>query len=432
MIIKRLLRSSRLGKKYGGNGIKYFVDCTDTKNTPICDKIINSVINQDVLYSKSDREPVIIKSILEMYKIQTHNKTKKRYKTSNYKTKTARKLNKFLNKPIVIKTWYYGIRYESVYKEFNIGKQLEDIPGFIKYIAYIRCTDGSFTKKTKDEMNEEIRTLQKSKRDIISIKIKDKQICQGNDDIKQLLIMPYYPLSSIGTYKWDESKSNQLLSLFKQIIWSSYAAFVKYGFIHNDMHLQNFMIESNTAPYIIYKINVNSETKTIQVEIYGYQVVIMDFERSITNTYSSDHTMDISIMLSQLVGTKYQQIFIIINKQKLLWQDFRRLFGEIDDIHGVKIKKISEARNNRIENIILSFIKDRIDLFSNSVINEQFSEDESQYKILIQKLYIIKSRNIDDIEEELLDDLYNNIQNALYEEITKLYNLVSTIVFVDK
>jgi len=412
-MIQPLKKTSKIGKRYGGIGMKYFVDCIDAANKTECDKIVDSITNKEIIYSKSNPEIAIIQSIMEYYgrdasrhvKNKTYKKTSKIVKSRTSKSKSYLQM---MQKPIVIKTWHYVTGYEGIYREFKIGKQLQDIPGFIKFIAFMQCYDNSYDKKTRKEINEEI--SKKSKKDIITMKIKDEKICQGSDDIKQLLIMPYYPMSSMGSYQWNETQSLQIRSLIEQVIWSCYSAFVKYGFIHNDLHLQNILLDNTTNNEIIYDIVLEDEPKTQTIVTNGIQAIIMDFERSIIDS------------TPQSVG--FQTPFAKITKQKKLWEDFRRFFNELDDLYGVQMKKHGESKKERLEYIIGSFIKDKIDLFSTNVTRENFSEEE-HYEKSIQKIYIMQNEKISDSYEK-------ENQMLLYNEIMKLHELVSRIEFVAK
>ena len=56
---------------------------------------------------------------------------------------------------------------------------------------------------------------------------------------------------------------------------SVFMAYQKYGFLHNDMHLDNILVKKTKKETIEYE---NRKIKT-----YGYKIVIMDFESSLIN-----------------------------------------------------------------------------------------------------------------------------------------------------
>jgi hypothetical protein len=425
MKIVPLVRTSRRGKKNGGNGIKYFIDCINSENNHECNQIIDAITNKEIIYSKTNPELAIIQSIMENY-MQTAQTTRK---TRSYKSKskTVKKpivSNKIARTPIVIKTWHYVTGYDGIYKEFNIGKQLQSICGFMKFIAFMQCFDNSYSVKPRTEIETELGTSSKKRKDIITLKINNEKICQGTDDIKQMLIMPYYAMGSISAYDWNQTNGIRLRTTFERAILSCYAAFIKFGFVHNDLHLQNILIENTNKSEIIYDFTEHG-FENIRVKTNGIRIIIMDFERSITDDYSDTKNYDVTAMLHG--ESEFQTSFSKIIRQRKMWEDFRRLLNELDDINGVKIKRNGDNKRERIEYKIGNFIKNKIDLFSNAVVREQFTEDEI-YERYVQNLYRIKENNPTRIPE----DIIINIQNALHNEIMKLYLMITTVEFVDK
>jgi len=75
--------------------------------------------------------------------------------------------------------------------------------------------------------------------------------------------MPYYELSSMLRYKWDESNFNMLKELLKQVIEILIFTNKQVGFLHNDIHLDNVMLKKSK----------NGEIK----------VEIIDFDKSTIN-----------------------------------------------------------------------------------------------------------------------------------------------------
>ena len=88
----------------------------------------------------------------------------------------------------------------------------------------------------------------------------------SNDELKKnhihnnynkVLVMPYYVKGSIGKYNWNIDNFHLLKSLLKEIFIALNTAYDLIGFIHNDTHLDNFLISDEN------------------------KVVIMDFENSL-------------------------------------------------------------------------------------------------------------------------------------------------------
>jgi serine/threonine protein kinase len=161
-------------------------------------------------------------------------------------------------KHIVIKIGKINMRVEH---EFMIGKFLEkhNIPGFVKYMCLFKCYDDIYQKI---DMNN----------------IKSLSLCDArkeDENMKAILVMPFISEGSIRTFKWNHDKYNVLKSIIQQTILSTFMAYQKYGFIHNDLHLDNILLKKTKKETIDYE---NRKIKT-----YGYKIVIMDFESSLIN-----------------------------------------------------------------------------------------------------------------------------------------------------
>jgi len=141
---------------------------------------------------------------------------------------------------------------KTISNEYNIGKRLKDVPGFIKFICMFQCYDNSG---------------QHTPRKICLSPIK-------NEEYKKLVIlMPYYEYGSIKNYPWTAREINILKSLLKQVVASISTAFVLFGFVHSDLHLDNVLIKGTDDDGIIY-------SPDLVIHSEGYQIVITDFEMS--------------------------------------------------------------------------------------------------------------------------------------------------------
>ena len=141
---------------------------------------------------------------------------------------------------------------QTIGKEYEIGKILSGIPGFVEFICLFQCYD--------DTGN-----------------ILPKSICQApiksRDSNKLVLIMPYYELGSVKNYSWRGSDTPILRSILKQLVVSCYVAYLNIGFLHSDLHLDNVLLAKTALEYITYSDDFNIKTN-------GYQISIMDFEMS--------------------------------------------------------------------------------------------------------------------------------------------------------
>ena len=146
------------------------------------------------------------------------------------------------------------------------------------------------------------------------------------DNTNNILIEPYINLGSIIRYKWTLDKIYILKSLLKQTIISLMEAYNDYGFLHNDLHLDNILFKKT-------KIE-NIEYKDVKIKSDGYKVVIMDFDSS----------------------------FIDVDRKTGLyfyWHDINNIFSRLDN----DLKKYLIIINN---NIILNILKNNIINLPNS------------------------------------------------------------------
>ena len=129
-------------------------------------------------------------------------------------------------------------------RDYYIYNKVKSIKGFIKHYCIYNCLEDDTCKNLYHKDN-------------------------------YIIISKYYNNSSIKNFKWKADNIYILKSLIKQILISLMEAYNKYGFIHKNIHLDNYLIKSTKKEYIEYKdINIKSE---------GYKVAISDFDLSIIN-----------------------------------------------------------------------------------------------------------------------------------------------------
>ena len=219
------------------------------------------------------------------------------------------------NQKVIIKI---GIK-NSIIREYNTGKILLSIPGFINYLCYFKCNN-----------------------DLKYVNINTSICSKNNTNNLQIILMKEY-ISDIKSYKWNNNNFNILKSLIKQIFLSLYIAYKQYGFIHNDCHYGNFLLKKQKKEYIIY--NYNNEE--IKIKSEGYSVVIMDFETSIfekdRNSYNiicSDFMNIINNIESILkISTKNSDLINYYLLQKIDF-DIKYLLELVDKLEYIEYKKI--------------------------------------------------------------------------------------------
>jgi hypothetical protein len=197
---------------------------------------------------------------------------------------------------------------DTILKEYKISHLLSNITGFIKYLCYFSC-------------NNNIDTI-----------INNSSICADKGEPIKILLMKKYKLGDIKNYNWNIDNFYILKILIKQIFTALFEAFIMYGFLHNDVHFGNFLI------------NNTSDNQ--------YQVIIMDFENSLFDLTKNDN-LDIlyqnyeqilnNILWELNIFTENMEItinYIKSNKNKLL--DINNLLNLIDNIIFIKKRDLSQ------------------------------------------------------------------------------------------
>jgi hypothetical protein len=174
------------------------------------------------------------------------------------------------NKNIVIKIAH---KTKTNHKEYSISEKLQNIQGFIKYICLFNCYDDTYNYIS---INKQLPS-----------KICNAENIGENDN--NVLIAPYINGGSIRNYAWNMTNIHILKSLLNQCIISLMYAYVKHGFLHNDLHLDNILLKRTKMEKVHYE--------GIDIVTNGYKVVIMDFDKSFINV---DQTQAIQYFWSNL------------------------------------------------------------------------------------------------------------------------------------
>jgi hypothetical protein len=146
-------------------------------------------------------------------------------------------------------------KMETIEREYRISQLLGTIPCFIKYLCYFSC-------------NNNLQNI-----------INNSSVCANDGDKLHVLLMKQYP-NDIKSYNWTKENFIVLKSLVKQIFISLFIAFQKYGLIHSDTHFGNYLMKKTNDSELKYAGN-SKEQENIVIKLYGYKVVIIDFENSL-------------------------------------------------------------------------------------------------------------------------------------------------------
>ena len=106
----------------------------------------------------------------------------------------------------------------------------------------------------------------------------------ADDDInKHIVVMPYIHGGSLMQFQTTEE--NQLKSLVAQATLSLAEAFLKYGFLHPELHWCNVLLETTDETEVSYEIG----TETITVPTHGHKVVITELNKAHVREYDVQH-----------------------------------------------------------------------------------------------------------------------------------------------
>jgi len=157
--------------------------------------------------------------------------------------------------------------------QLGVGFCKQSINSFIKYICLFNCFDDTYNYINTNK------------------KIPEK-ICTANNIGNNVLIAPYVNGSSIKNYKWNLDNINILKSLLKQCVISLMYAYIDFGFLHNDLHLDNILFKKTKLENIKYK-------EDLEINTNGYKIIIMDFDLSFIDV---DRTQGIEYYWSNLLN----------------------------------------------------------------------------------------------------------------------------------
>jgi len=220
------------------------------------------------------------------------------------------------NVDIVLK---FGI-LNYIEKEYNISKELYELPNFIRYFCIIEC-------------NDQIKNIINHKETISNYKM-----CHYGSNSVGILVMKHYKLGCIYNYDWNESNVNILKNVLHQVSFAIIYAYETKGFIHGDLHCGNILLKPKKDSVVKYGDK--------QLEINTLQVIIMDYEKSKIN--------------------EKDKIHYVIN-------DIKKLFSSIDIMSNIKIKINIDYDYNKLIRLKSVFIENinyynEIDEIINSMI----------------------------------------------------------------
>ena len=312
-----LKRDNRFANNDNSNTFKYKLDCQNIIDKSVNPETKDWLMLQNQIIHDSD-EYTLFNALLEQ------------------------------NKQIVVK-----IGPEKLKNEFEIGKIIESlkIPTFLVYNCMFNCLDDFYKMdgKTQKEKQSEY--------------TKRKYLCKKEGKLIYILVMPYIDNGVFCKYEWIIDNFIILKNVIKHIFISIVYSALTIGFIHNDLHLNNIMIQKTKKKKINY-----GDFYTLDI-IGGIIPIIMDYDKSIIYGASVNY----SLVYNDLIN-----VFNLLNTQLKI----KINFTEILNLFILMIKK-----NEKITKEICDVIINKID-------NLEIYLDLNQKRELPKSLISINTRKI--------------------------------------
>lgn len=188
----------------------------------------------------------------------------------------------------------------SIQREYQYAQKLYPIQGFVKSICYFECN------------------------------------CIAGSTMK-IILMPYFPLGSIGFYNWRDDEIHVLQSCIKHAFLSHINAFT-CGYLHGNFHPGNILLKTTKQTTLDY--DLDGIGQIVGVETNGIRTWIVDFENM--REISRDNKSDI------------MDFYFDIQKFIVLLQD-HRFIPKIDKRTFIPISKI--IHKNMLEFPNMDFIE---------------------------------------------------------------------------
>ena len=139
---------------------------------------------------------------------------------------------------------------ERIQKEYEIGKQLAKVKGFVKYMCYFECDDNFYEYFSRDK----------------------GALCKRPGKGMSVLLMPHFSDGDVAHFAWTEKNVAVLRSCLQMAVLSYIEAFDLLRFVHGDFHPANVMMKKTGLSVMTFG--------DVEVTIHGYRTWIMDFENS--------------------------------------------------------------------------------------------------------------------------------------------------------
>ena len=239
-----------------------------------------------------------------------------------------------------------------------------------------------------------------------------KGFCNGksSDGYITLELMKFYKLNKLKKIKESQIPLNQLRYFLDQALGAQIMGFQKYGFVHNDININNFIIEQQKDS-IEYRFEIDKRSgfKPIIGKL-NFKVYIIDFGSSefIDPYYRSQYLSDYWILtkypnLPKLTNKKY-----INNENTLPNNLFETViaFLELSPNYRENLNKITNLKTQ--SNQTIDYYNYHFNRHYYTMCNSTNNFDMFMYKVVPQSV-----RMLNEIYEELFKEPFTTLANLI-------------------
>jgi hypothetical protein len=232
---------------------------------------------------------------------------------------------------------------ESIKQEYEFGKRLYKIKGFVKFICYFEqlCPPGTqknfqgfcpaifLTKNSQETTYPKERRGSKGEPAVPPNfecndnyldypNPKKNHLCHGPGSQMKVIVMPHFELGNIGSYTWTHENIHILRTCMKHAFLSYTNAFF-HGYLHGDFHPGNVLLKKTKQAKIDYVFREKENEEVLDIETNGMRTWIMDFENTkIANRDNLTHIMDYYYEIQRFFNTIKDIRFIRTMKEDSL------------------------------------------------------------------------------------------------------------------
>ena len=146
--------------------------------------------------------------------------------------------------------------HDEIKHEFEMGKSLSRVKGFVKFICFFECEDDFTMYPRKGQRSS---------------------LCKGVGSSMKVIVMPFFSMGPLSN-GFISSNHQVFISCIKHAIMSIFEAFFIANICHNDFHVGNVVLKRTSLKVINYSPFPGEAP--FEIETHGVRTWIMDFEKS--------------------------------------------------------------------------------------------------------------------------------------------------------